>query len=121
MLQSTVNGFGMERPMVGIHIRRTDKVNKSMVELKPSNICHSQVGTEAAFHPVEEYMKYVEEWFRLVLDYLSRLWLAHITDHCFFKDWHLQWGNGFNRLLGNGWSDLIIFSDPRKISIPMKC
>ena len=26
-----------------------------------------QVGTEAAFHPVEEYMKYVEEWFRLVL------------------------------------------------------
>jgi len=47
MLQSTVNGFGMERPMVGIHIRRTDKV-----------------GTEAAFHPVEEYMKYVEEWFR---------------------------------------------------------
>jgi glycoprotein 6-alpha-L-fucosyltransferase len=47
MLQSTVTGFGIERPMVGIHIRRTDKV-----------------GTEAAFHPVEEYMKYVEEWFR---------------------------------------------------------
>ena len=95
MLQSTVNGFGMERPMVGIHIRRTDKVNKSMVELKPSNICHSQVGTEAAFHPVEEYMKYVEEWFRLVHNYLSSLRLADITDlitgFCReFKDWHLQ-------------------------------
>ena len=23
-----------------------------------------------------------------------------------FKDWHLQWGNGFNRLLGIGWKDL---------------
>ena len=66
MLQSTVNGFGMERPMVGIHIRRTDKVNKSMVDFKTSNVCHCQVGTEAAFHPVEEYMKYVEEWFRLI-------------------------------------------------------
>ena len=56
----------MERPMVGIHIRRTDKVNKSMVDFKTSNVCHCQVGTEAAFHPVEEYMKYVEEWFRLI-------------------------------------------------------
>ena len=27
MLQSTVTGFGIERPMVGIHIRRTDKVS----------------------------------------------------------------------------------------------
>ena len=35
-----------ESPVVGIHVRRTDKV-----------------GTEAAFHPVEEYMKHVEEWF----------------------------------------------------------
>ena len=47
MLDSTVAGFGLEHPIVGIHVRRTDKV-----------------GTEAAFHPVEEYMKYVEEWFR---------------------------------------------------------
>nr|DAA64667.1 TPA_inf: alpha1,6 fucosyltransferase [Lepeophtheirus salmonis] len=34
-------------PYVGIHVRRTDKV-----------------GTEAAFHPVEEYMEYVEERFK---------------------------------------------------------
>jgi len=47
MLDTTVNNFNFEHPIVGIHIRRTDKV-----------------GTEAAFHPVEEYMKYVEEWFR---------------------------------------------------------
>merc|ERR1719322_505655 len=33
-------------PLVGVHIRRTDKV-----------------GTEAAFHGVDEYMKYVEEFF----------------------------------------------------------
>jgi len=47
MLDTTVSNFNIEHPIVGIHIRRTDKV-----------------GTEAAFHPVEEYMKYVEEWFR---------------------------------------------------------
>jgi len=47
MLDTTVSNFNFEHPIVGIHIRRTDKV-----------------GTEAAFHPVEEYMKYVEEWFR---------------------------------------------------------
>jgi len=47
MLDSTVTNFNFGHPIVGIHIRRTDKV-----------------GTEAAFHPVEEYMKYVEEWFR---------------------------------------------------------
>jgi len=47
MLESTVAGFGVEHPIVGIHIRRTDKV-----------------GTEAAFHPVDEYMKYALEWFR---------------------------------------------------------
>lgn len=46
MLQSTIAGFGVERPLVGIQIRRTDK------------------GKEAALYPVEEYMKPVEEWFR---------------------------------------------------------
>ena len=30
MLESTVAGFGLERPMVGIHIRRTDKVSRSL-------------------------------------------------------------------------------------------
>lgn len=35
------------KPIVGIHVRRTDKV-----------------GTEAAFHPVDEYMKYVDEYYQ---------------------------------------------------------
>ena len=47
MLENTVENFKLEHPIVGVHIRRTDKV-----------------GTEAAFHPVEEYMVHVEEWFR---------------------------------------------------------
>ena len=47
MLDNTVENFKLEHPIVGVHIRRTDKV-----------------GTEAAFHPVEEYMVHVEEWFR---------------------------------------------------------
>lgn len=38
--EASLSGF--EKPIVGIHVRRTDKV-----------------GTEAAFHAVEEYMKYV--------------------------------------------------------------
>ncbi|XP_046384162.1 alpha-(1,6)-fucosyltransferase [Ischnura elegans] len=46
MLDSTARKLGFQRPIVGVHIRRTDKV-----------------GTEAAFHPLEEYMLAVEEWF----------------------------------------------------------
>jgi len=47
LLDNTVKNFNFEHPIVGVHIRRTDKV-----------------GTEAAYHPVEEYMKHVLEWFR---------------------------------------------------------
>lgn len=47
MLKTTENNFNFLHPVVGVHIRRTDKV-----------------GTEAAFHPVEEYMNHVLEWFR---------------------------------------------------------
>ena len=47
---------------------------EGLTRLAGASICNkcqpknpkNQVGTEAAFHPVEEYMKYVEEWFRLV-------------------------------------------------------
>jgi glycoprotein 6-alpha-L-fucosyltransferase len=49
MLAKTVESQGFKNPVVGIHVRRTDKV-----------------GTEAAFHPVEEYMVHVEEWFNLL-------------------------------------------------------
>merc|ERR1719369_2311610 len=46
MLDTTVENFNIEHPIVGIHVRRTDKV-----------------GTEAAYHSVEEYMKYVDEYY----------------------------------------------------------
>ena len=46
MLQSIEEAQQFAHPIVGVHVRRTDKV-----------------GTEAAFHGVEEYMKYVEEYY----------------------------------------------------------
>jgi len=49
MLVEAEKLHGLTKPIVGIHVRRTDKV-----------------GTEAAFHPVEEYMKFVEEYYQKV-------------------------------------------------------
>ena len=46
VLNKTVENQNFQHPIVGVQIRRTDKI-----------------GTEAAFHPVEEYMKYVEEFY----------------------------------------------------------
>jgi len=46
MLDQTVESLGFVHPVVGIHVRRTDKV-----------------GTEAAFHSVEEYMQHVDEYY----------------------------------------------------------
>jgi glycoprotein 6-alpha-L-fucosyltransferase len=40
MLENGKNKLGFKRPIVGVHVRRTDKV-----------------GTEAAFHGIDEYMK----------------------------------------------------------------
>jgi glycoprotein 6-alpha-L-fucosyltransferase len=42
MLEDVEKSLEFAKPIVGIHVRRTDKV-----------------GTEAAYHSVEEYMKYV--------------------------------------------------------------
>lgn len=47
MLKDSASKFNFQRPIVGVHIRRTDKV-----------------GTEAAFHPVDEYMMHVEEYYK---------------------------------------------------------
>ncbi|XP_014289365.1 alpha-(1,6)-fucosyltransferase [Halyomorpha halys] len=47
MLKDAASKFNFQRPIVGVHIRRTDKV-----------------GTEAAFHPVDEYMEHVEEYYK---------------------------------------------------------
>lgn len=46
MITSGLQKLGFKKPIVGVHIRRTDKV-----------------GTEAAFHGLEEYMNAVEEYY----------------------------------------------------------
>ncbi|KAH8270981.1 hypothetical protein KR044_007522 [Drosophila immigrans] len=46
-LNSGMRNLGWQRPIVGVHVRRTDKV-----------------GTEAAFHGIEEYMTHVEDYYR---------------------------------------------------------
>lgn len=45
-LESGRMKLGFKKPIVGVHVRRTDKV-----------------GTEAAFHRIEEYMTHVEDYF----------------------------------------------------------
>ncbi|XP_052441865.1 alpha-(1,6)-fucosyltransferase-like [Carassius gibelio] len=46
-IQETCGKLGFKHPIIGVHVRRTDKV-----------------GTEAAFHPIEEYMVHVEEQYQ---------------------------------------------------------
>nr|XP_022901745.1 alpha-(1,6)-fucosyltransferase [Onthophagus taurus] len=46
LMQDTMYNIGFKRPIVGVHIRRTDKV-----------------GTEASFHSVNEYMAVVEDYY----------------------------------------------------------
>ncbi|KAJ6636091.1 Alpha-(1,6)-fucosyltransferase [Pseudolycoriella hygida] len=46
MLDSGRQKLGFQRPIVGVHVRRTDKV-----------------GTEASLHSIEEYMTWVDDYF----------------------------------------------------------
>lgn len=48
-LQEMSGKLGFKTPIVGVHVRRTDKV-----------------GTEAALHEIDEYMFHVEDYFRLL-------------------------------------------------------
>ncbi|KAE8587810.1 hypothetical protein XENTR_v10022117 [Xenopus tropicalis] len=48
-IEESTKKLGFKHPVIGVHVRRTDKV-----------------GTEAAFHPIEEYMVHVEEHFQLL-------------------------------------------------------
>ncbi|XP_012511492.1 PREDICTED: alpha-(1,6)-fucosyltransferase [Propithecus coquereli] len=48
-IEEATKKLGFKHPVIGVHVRRTDKV-----------------GTEAAFHPIEEYMVHVEEHFQLL-------------------------------------------------------
>ncbi|KAI4462501.1 alpha- 16 -fucosyltransferase [Holotrichia oblita] len=45
-LQEAMSNIGFKRPIVGVHVRRTDKV-----------------GTEAAYHSIDEYMHAVNEYY----------------------------------------------------------
>ncbi|XP_064599891.1 alpha-(1,6)-fucosyltransferase-like isoform X2 [Liolophura sinensis] len=45
-IEATKADLGFKKPIVGVHVRRTDKV-----------------GSEAAFHAIEEYMEFVEEYY----------------------------------------------------------
>lgn len=47
-LKETTRDIGLRRPCVGVHVRRTDKI-----------------GTEAALHHLDEYMKHVKDYFDL--------------------------------------------------------
>ncbi|XP_045480462.1 alpha-(1,6)-fucosyltransferase isoform X3 [Harmonia axyridis] len=46
IIQEAMNNIGFKHPIVGVHVRRTDKV-----------------GTEAALHRVDEYMVWVDEYY----------------------------------------------------------
>ncbi|RXN19111.1 alpha-(1,6)-fucosyltransferase-like protein [Labeo rohita] len=46
-IQEATAKMGFKHPIIGVHVRRTDKV-----------------GTEAAFHPIEEYMVHVEDHYQ---------------------------------------------------------
>lgn len=48
-IEDSTKKLGFKHPIIGLHVRRTDKV-----------------GTEAAFHPIEEYMIHVEEHYQLL-------------------------------------------------------
>uniref|UniRef100_A0A1I8NTE8 Alpha-(1,6)-fucosyltransferase n=1 Tax=Stomoxys calcitrans TaxID=35570 RepID=A0A1I8NTE8_STOCA len=45
-LETSMAKLGWKKPIVGVHVRRTDKV-----------------GTEAAFHSIDEYMTHVEDYY----------------------------------------------------------
>ncbi|XP_067847435.1 alpha-(1,6)-fucosyltransferase isoform X3 [Heptranchias perlo] len=46
-IEEATRKLGFRHPIIGVHVRRTDKV-----------------GTEAAYHPIEEYMVHVEEHYK---------------------------------------------------------
>ncbi|XP_054717100.1 alpha-(1,6)-fucosyltransferase-like [Uloborus diversus] len=47
LLEKVEEKLDFKHPVVGVHVRRTDKI-----------------GTEAQFHPIEEYMEHVEEYYQ---------------------------------------------------------
>uniref|UniRef100_A0A8C5HLR1 Alpha-(1,6)-fucosyltransferase n=1 Tax=Gouania willdenowi TaxID=441366 RepID=A0A8C5HLR1_GOUWI len=107
-IQQTTAKLGFKHPIIGVHVRRTDKV-----------------GTEAAFHPIEEYMLHVEEQFqhlarRVHVD-KKRVYLAtddpsllqeaktKYPDYEFISDNSISWSAGLhNRYTENSLRGVIL-------------
>ncbi|KAM9433855.1 alpha-(1,6)-fucosyltransferase-like [Salvelinus alpinus] len=107
-IQDTTAKLGFRHPIIGVHVRRTDKV-----------------GTEAAFHPIEEYMVHVEDHFqhlarRMLVD-KKRVYLAtddpsllqeakaKYPDYEFISDNSISWSAGLhNRYTENSLRGVIL-------------
>ncbi|XP_066550555.1 alpha-(1,6)-fucosyltransferase isoform X2 [Amia ocellicauda] len=100
--------LGFKHPIIGVHVRRTDKV-----------------GTEAAFHPIEEYMVHVEEHFQRLARNMhvdkKRVYLAtddpsllqeakaKYQDYEFISDNSISWSAGLhNRYTENSLRGVIL-------------
>ncbi|XP_016317189.1 alpha-(1,6)-fucosyltransferase-like [Sinocyclocheilus anshuiensis] len=107
-IQETCVKLGFKHPIIGVHVRRTDKV-----------------GTEAAFHPIEEYMVHVEEQFQYMAQRghvdKKRVYLAtddpsllqeaktKYTDYEFISDNSISWSASLhNRYTENSLRGVIL-------------
>ncbi|MCI4382903.1 hypothetical protein PGIGA_G00020060 [Pangasianodon gigas] len=107
-IREATTKLGFKHPIIGVHVRRTDKV-----------------GTEAAFHPIEEYMLHVEDQFqslarRMHID-KKRVYLAtddpsllpeaksKYPDYEFISDNSISWSAGLhNRYTENSLRGVIL-------------
>ncbi|KAJ8009298.1 hypothetical protein DPEC_G00087440 [Dallia pectoralis] len=107
-IQDTTTKLAFRHPIIGVHVRRTDKV-----------------GTEAAFHPIEEYMQHVEEQFQVMARRVhvdqKRVYLAtddpsllqeaktKYPDYEFISDNSISWSAGLhNRYTENSLRGVIL-------------
>ncbi|XP_051724416.1 alpha-(1,6)-fucosyltransferase [Ctenopharyngodon idella] len=107
-MQEATTKLGFKHPIIGVHVRRTDKV-----------------GTEAAFHPIEEYMAHVENHYQSLAQRMhvdkKRVYLAtddpsllqeaksKYPDYEFISDNSISWSAGLhNRYTENSLRGVIL-------------
>lgn len=107
-MQEVTTKLGFKHPIIGVHVRRTDKV-----------------GTEAAFHPIEEYMVHVEDHYQSLAQRMhvdkKRVYLAtddpsllqeaktKYPDYEFISDNSISWSAGLhNRYTENSLRGVIL-------------
>ncbi|XP_067311425.1 alpha-(1,6)-fucosyltransferase [Pseudorasbora parva] len=107
-IQEATTKLGFKHPIIGVHVRRTDKV-----------------GTEAAFHPIEEYMSHVEDHYQSLAQRMhvdkKRVYLAtddpsllqeaksKYPDYEFISDNSISWSAGLhNRYTENSLRGVIL-------------